>query len=225
MELLSLNVNVFPFTDFGVKGNSNFSELPSSTLKERNWETINSNIVKDICKVTDSANGSHSSGKDNRFGKWNISNKTAKIFNGNNVKISSYRLTGSCGNKDHGKIKTIVGEIEKRDNSFDYYSILLRKEYNETIVYSWYIVPKNFHIFDPRKQFLKLKYGKQKTTKNKVIGWEGQHCEIIFSMSSQLWFNFSLDDIKHFEIHSVTIENKHKMTYSDIYKLTEQYRL
>ena len=120
--------------------------INSAPIKESVWEEINCNIVNKILSVTDKANGNHVSGKDNKYHKWNISNKSTKI-DCKLVKISSYRLTSVCTDKEPGEKEKIIDEIESRDKSFDYYSILLRKEEDNYIEYNWYIIPKDYYIF------------------------------------------------------------------------------
>lgn len=190
----------------------------SEPVKESTWEEINCNILKDFCKVSDEAKGKHSSGKDNRFDNWNISNKTGKIES-QNIKISSYRLTTVCNDKEPGKIEEIISEIEKRDKSFHYYSILLRKEGDHMTSYYWYIIPKDYYPFNPRKQEWKEKVGVKGKKRGGIVGWECDYMEIIFSMSSQLWYKFRLEEIEKYLICKVDVDegDLEKITYSDIY--------
>ena len=98
-----------------------------SPIKESIWEEINCNIVNEYCKITRNKKGSHLSGRDNIFDNWGISNKTANIIN-EKISISSYRLGNVCNIKNVGNTTTIINEINNRNKSYDYYSILLRDE-------------------------------------------------------------------------------------------------
>lgn len=185
-------------------------------IKESVWEQINCDIVRDSFNINHQANGSHSSGKDNSFDNIHFSNKTTKI-DGNNTNISSYRLTNVCNDSDYGNYPDIRKEVEKRDNTFDYYSILIRKEKEKEIIeYMWYIIPKDYYIF--RIDKLKQKIGKMGKKKNKVVGWETEYCDITFSMSSQLWYKFNITYIEKYKVCSTTIDNsKSKINYSQIF--------
>ena len=109
-----------------IKGYHMINKTP---IKESVWEEINCDIVRNECSISDQANGNHISGKDNSFDNIDVSNKSTKI-EGNNVTISSYRLTSVCNDKHNGTPQEILNEIEKRDKSFDCYSILMRRETN-----------------------------------------------------------------------------------------------
>jgi len=186
-------------------------------IKESKWEEIDVNILKQYHNIHFIANGKHNSGLDIIIDKWNISNKTSKIDKNNNVNISSYRLTSVCNNLDVGNKEEIINEINNRDKSYDYYSILLRKENNNIINYYWCIIPKNNKIFNINNNILFIpKY----STKNneKQIGWKSQYFDITFSLSSQLWFHFKFEDIKRYIICQVEVNLNvlPKITYSDI---------
>jgi len=200
--------------------------INNSPIKEAIWENINVDIVKDKCSVGDFANGNHKSGKDNKFNNWNISNKTCKFDEKGKTSVSSYRLTSVCSNRNKGKKEDIISEIEKRDLSFDYYSILGRKEYFsnngdlEFIKYYWFIIPKDYYVFNVKKYDLEIKQGKNGKSKGKIVGWKSKYYDISFSMSSQLWFHFKFDDIKQYLISSVKVKICDQvLSYGDIYKL------
>ena len=72
-----------------------------------------------------------------KIGIYNISNKSCKIEKNNKINISSYRLTKVCNVKDNGNIDHIIKEIESRDSSFQFYSLLCRQEYDDGIKYYW----------------------------------------------------------------------------------------
>lgn len=202
-----------PRFDAVVKG---YHMINNAPIKESVWEEINCNIVRDKCNITYEANGSHASGKDNRFDNIDFSNKSTKT-DGINISISSYRLTSVCNDSDNGNLQDILKEIKKRDNSFDYYSLLIRNEKEKDIIeYMWYIIPKDYYIFKIDK--LKPKIGKKGKKKDKIIGWEAEYCDIIFSMSSQLWYKFKITDIEKYKLCSTEIDNsKSKITYSQIF--------
>lgn len=62
-------------------------------------------------------------------------------------------------------------EIKKRNSSFDYYSILIRKEKEKGLIeYMWYIIPKDYYVFNTDK--LTPKIGK-KRKENKSNCWLG----------------------------------------------------
>lgn len=186
-------------------------------IKESVWEEINCDIVRGVFSIADKANGNHISGKDMKFDNLNISNKSAKT-EGNNISISSYRLTTVCNDKNIGDENTIIEEIKKRDKSFEYYSLLLRTEKEKSIIeYKWYIIPKNCYVFNIDK--LEPKYGKVGSKKGEIVGWQSKYCDITFSMSSQLWYKFDIKHIEKYEICNTTIDNSNpKITYLQIYE-------
>lgn len=197
-----------------------FHLISNNPIKESIWESINCNIVKNTCKISDTANGDHKSGIDNKFDNHGISNKTTLIDKKGNINISSYRLTTVCSNKNPGDKQTIIDEINKRDNSFSYYSILLRKETKDIITYYWALIPKEFNIFNLDINKMKPKIGKIGINKGNLVGWEFPNAKIEFNMSSQLWFSFSLNDINEYIICSTSIKKStHILSYSDIYNI------
>jgi hypothetical protein len=185
-------------------------------IKESVWEEVNCDIAKIIFSISDEAKGNHASGKDNRFDNINISNKTAKVDR-TNISISSYRLTSVCNDRDIGKSENIIDEIRTRDSSFDYYSLLVRIEKeNSHIEYMWYIIPKDSYLF--RIDNLNHKIGKRGKKQGKIVGWESKYSSITFSMSSQLWYNFDIYELKKYMVCSTEIDNsKPKINYSQIY--------
>ncbi len=182
-------------------------------VKEALWEELNRNIVMNVCKVDKGANGNHKSGIDNCFDNWRISNKTCKIPKNNVISISSYRLSSVCNNKDPGNIDEIRNEIEKRDSSYDYYSVLFRREHEEHIEYIWCIIPRNYYVF--RVENIDKEYGK---TGDNVVGWKGSYLSIRFSMSSQLWYKFTYSQIEKYIIHKVRVDDRETITYSDLFE-------
>jgi hypothetical protein len=190
--------------------------LNYTPIKESVWEDINASIVSSCCVVSDQAMGNHLSGIDNKFNDWRISNKTAKIAKNHAVNVSSYRLTSVCNNRDIGDIERIVDEIQRRNDSFDYYSILLRKESLDHLTYRWYVIPKDFYVFDANLFDWDIKIGQ----KGFIVGWKSKFMDITFSMSSQLWYKFQLIDIEQFIIVDVSVYKKSVlMTYADVFHL------
>ncbi len=196
-----------------VNGYHTVNEAP---IKESVWEEVNCEIAKSSFSISDEAKGNHESGKDNRFDNINISNKSAKV-DGTDISISSYRLTTVCNDSDIGISENIIEEIRKRDSSFNYYSLLVRNEKeNSFIEYMWYIIPKDYYVF--RIDNLKHKIGKKGKKKDQIIGWESKYSSITFSMSSQLWYKFSIDELKKYMVCYTEVDNsKPKINYSQIY--------
>lgn len=189
------------------------------SVKEATWEEINRNLVRGILQVSDAANGNHLSGKDNQFGVWGISNKTAKET-GSNLKISSYRLTCVCSDKDPGKIEKIQEEITRRDGSYEFYSLLVRKETDDgDTEYKWFVIPKTCSVINPCTFEWQPKLGTRGNKKNQQVGWKSENMEISFAMSSQLWLTVPIAEISRYQICSTTIENSQKktMSYADIF--------
>ena len=213
---LSNNTHIKNKFEQEIKGYHLLNETP---IKESVWEEINCNIVKDICKISDCAYGNHLSGKDNKFDNWNISNKTTKVENGK-INMSSYRLSSVCNNKEPGNAIDIVREIEKRDSSFDYYSILLREETEQQLTYYWCLIPKHHHIFKLCSKTMKHRMGKIGKKKGDIVGWEDTYMDITFSMSSQLWYHCNMKDIKKYILYNTTVERiKPTISYSDIFEI------
>lgn len=190
-------------------------------LKEARWEELNRNIVCPFYRITLSSSGNHLSGRDNRIGSWNISNKTTKInIKNNKMVISSYRLTSVCSQREPNNIKNIINEIKKRSSNFEYYSVLAREEYKiNKINYVWYIIPKNFILLDVTRQVWRKKIGKTGKNIGKQIGWMSDDMEIIFSMSSQLWHYISKESIEKYKISETLVDKEKlpKLSYSELY--------
>ena len=190
--------------------------INKTPIKETVWEEVNCDIVRDVCNISDEANGNHVSGKDNRFDNCNVSNKSAKTDK-DKVSISSYRLSSVCDSANNGNPSDIINEIERRDESFDMYSLLVRSEKENPIIgYSWYMIPKDHFVFKINE--LVPKIGKMGKKKGKIVGWKSEYCDITFSMSSQLWYKFNIETIEKYKISYVEVDNsKSKINYSQIY--------
>jgi hypothetical protein len=190
-------------------------------VKESPWEEINSRFVSIGHTVSEQANGNHISGIDNRFDNWKISNKSIKV-NNRRLDISSYRLTSVTSPNNLGNIDEIISEIENRDNSFEYYSILSREHLdNNNIKYDWYVIPKDCHLFDCNKYAWEPKIGQRGAGQGNQVGWKTRYMDITFSMSSQLWFHIQCDDIEKYIIHSINVnmDDLHRLTYSDLFNM------
>ena len=132
-----------------------------NSLKEAQWEEINSQILtKSNCTILEEANGSHKSGCDLKSCIGKFSNKTTKQA-GEYYNISSYRLTTVCSENNIGTISDILDEINKRDTTFESYSILARDELENKINYKWYLIPKSTDLFNPKKYNWKKKNWKK----------------------------------------------------------------
>ena len=197
--------------------------LHNEPIKESRWEDINANILKKYVKIKSTASGNHASGIDIMTEYGGLSNKTSR-YTKNNTKISSYRLTTVCNNKDIGNIESIKKEIHRRNKSFKFYSILLSNPKKSEIQYSWYLIPENYKYFNPDTYEWNIKLGKIKKNKDKIVGYKtnsinNNYMEINFSMSSQLWIIINIDDIKKFKVNTVNVEIKKNniLTYQDIY--------
>ena len=95
---------------------------------------------------------------------------------------------------------------------------MMSEKENSIIDYKWYLVPKDYYVF--KVNTLSHKIGKKGKKKDEIVGWVSKHCEINFSMSSQLWFYFNIEDIEQYKLCSTEVDNsKTKMTYSQLFKL------
>lgn len=196
-----------------VKGYHLINKTP---IKESVWEEINCDIVGGVCNIKDEANGNHLSGKDICFDNVDISNKTAKKV-GNMINISSYRLTSVCCGKSPGNAEDIIAEIEKRDATFQYYSLLVRDERKHSMIsYEWYLIPKDHYLFNI--DAITPKVGKIGKKKSEIVGWESKYCDITFSMSSQLWYKIDIREIEQYKLCSTELNNGNpKINYSQIF--------
>ena len=176
-------------------------------IKEAPWEDINTVILNASgCPVHSKSSGSHQSGGDISCSLGDFSNKSTQYEKGNQAfKISSYRLTTVCSDKEPGSIEAFVAEINRRKN-FNYYSIIVREDTVNEILYDWYLIPSDFPAFDPATYQWVPKLGKIGKNKGATTGWEtnvvnGSSMSITFSMSSQLWMDISItEEMKPFVI-------------------------
>ena len=175
-------------------------------IKESLWECICYQTLKKFVQVTDLANGGHKSGEDMKIYGLGISNKTCKEAKDGILKISSYRLT--CVDKND--MQGFKDEIERRDESFAFYALLVRKEYVNSCDYSFYLIPKEYLNLTNR-EWVKT-YGKH----GKFTGWKGDSFSISFSMSSKLWFSVNKSEISRFLIKTHTVQLTKCLDYSDM---------
>lgn len=191
-------------------------------IKETPWEDINAIILNASgCAVKEQSNGSHKPGCDLTCSLGSFSNKSTQYDN-NSFKISSYRLTVVCSNKSPGNIEEIVAEINRRKN-FNYYSIIVREDKVNQILYDWYLIPSDFSVLDPSSYSWRPKLGKIGKNKGEITGWEtnvmnGSSMSITFSMSSQLWLNVHItDELKKFIVGSCLVDKGRKQNYIELY--------
>ena len=199
--------------------------MNDTPINETMWEDINAEVLTAAgCEVFHQANGGHKSGADLFTSIGNLSNKSSQYDTPTSFKMSSYRLTTVCSDKDPGSVETIVPEIEKRKN-FTFYSILLRKDHPTEILYDWFLIPSDHPSVDPTAYTWTPKIGKQGKKKDTVIGWEtntvnGSNMCIIFSMSSQLWVHIEItEEMKQFKKASYTASKGKKVNYLQLFKM------
>ena len=187
-------------------------------IKESPWENINVQILNASgCPVEAQSNGSHKPGADLQCVLGGLSNKSTQ-YEASGFKLSSYRLTTVCSDKNPGTIEAIMAEINRRKD-FAYYSIIVRNEQADKISYDWFMIPADYAPFNPATYKWSPKLGKTGKNKGVVTGWQtdvvnGSSMSITFSMSSQLWMDIHLtDDIKKYIIGSVTVSKGRKYNY------------
>jgi hypothetical protein len=199
--------------------------LNDDPIKETPWEDINTVVLNASgCPVHSKSNGSHQPGGDISCSLGGFSNKSTQYEKGNQAfKISSYRLTTVCSDKEPGQIETIIEEINRRKN-FNYYSIIVRQDLGNEILYEWYLIPSDFPAFDPATYQWTPKLGKIGKNKGMATGWEtntvqGSSMSITFSMSSQLWLDIAItDEMKQFIIGSTRVQRGKKYNYIQLYE-------
>ncbi len=196
-------------------------------LKETSWEEVNALIFSHSqCDVTSQSGGSHKSGSDITCSLGRFSNKTTQYEKNKPMfKISSYRLSTYCSDKEPGTIETILQGINDKKN-FDYYSILVRKQLEEKKMHNdWYIIHANYGPFHPNNYTWKPMLGQRGKKKDAVIGWEtdvyeGSCMSITFSMSSQLWLDIMVtEELKKFIVASCVVDIGKLCDYVDLYNM------
>lgn len=197
--------------------------LNDEPIKEAVWEDINAQVlVASGCSVESKSSGSHKPGADISCSLGSFSNKSTQ-YEGDGFKISSYRLTSVCSDKNPGKPEEILAEINKRKN-FEYYSIIVRKDSPQEIQYDWYLIPSDYAAFNPASYEWQPKIGKIGKNKGSATGWEtntvnGSSMSITFSMSSQLWLDIKLtEEMKKFCISSVNVKKGRKYNYIQLFE-------
>lgn len=184
------------------------------------WEDIKCKILGKSFHISEQANGGHQPGKDNRVDNFGMSDKTMKVSKNNILKVSSYRLGKVCNVKKNGDVSEIIRGIEKRDESFDFFSILVKRDNDNSTTYEWYVVPRDYYIFKIEPNDVRAMVGKQGSNKDEIVGWEWEYGYIRFSMSSQLWYKFDINLIQQFRIHSIELNNSCPIVdYSTLFNL------
>ena len=194
-------------------------------IKESPWEDINAIVLNASgCTVNSQSDGSHKPGADLYCLLGSFSNKSTQYEKGNNsFKVSSYRLTTVCSDKNPGVIEDIITEINNRKN-FAFYSIIVRQEANHQILYDWYLIPSDYPALNPVSYNWYPKIGKIGKNKDAITGWEtdrvnGSSMSISFSMSSQLWIYVNItEDIKKYIVGSCIVNHGRKYNYIQLYE-------
>jgi hypothetical protein len=203
-----------------VKG---FHLVNDTPIKESIWENLNAEIfAASGCAVESKSDGSHKSGADIVCSIGAISNKSSTYEkDGANFKISSYRLTSVCSEKDPSNPAAIAAEINSRKN-YAYYSIIVRSETPTTYVYDWYLIPSSCPALNPETYTWVPTVGAKGKKKDSTIGWrtnmvDGSWMSISFSMSSQLWINFHITEAyRAYKMASAVGPKERKYTYSEL---------
>jgi hypothetical protein len=199
--------------------------INNDPIKETPWEDINAIVLNASgCAVNSQSDGSHMPGADLYCSLGSLSNKSTQYDKDNNsFKVSSYRLTTKCSDKNPGIIENIITEINNRKN-FAFYSIIVRKETGQQILYDWFLIPSDYHVFNPSLYNWYPKIGKNGKNKDAITGWEtnkinGSSMSITFSMSSQLWINVNItEDIKKYIVGSCIVNRGRKYNYIQLYE-------
>jgi len=194
-------------------------------IKEAPWEDINAQVLSTSgCNIESQSNGSHKPGADLLCSLGALSNKSTQYkCHNKSFKLSSYRLTTVCSDKTPGKIESIIDEINSRNN-FKYYSIIVRDEKKNEFQYDWYLIPSDYHQFNPSSYKWIPMIGKQGKNKSSTTGWEtntinGSSMSITFSMSSQLWIDIVItEEMKKFIISSCKVNKGRKLNYIKLYE-------
>jgi hypothetical protein len=202
-------------------------------IKETPWEDINAQVLlASGCSVTSQSNGSHSPGADLYCSIGDLSNKSTQYDDNNDslIKISSYRLTTVCSDRNPGNIQEIIAEINRRKN-FRYYSIIVRREIPEGFHYDWYLIPSEFPQFNPASYTWAPRLGKIARNRGDIIGWEtnslnGSSMCISFSMSSQLWMEIVItEEMREFIISSCDVNRGRQLNYIQLFERESAHNL
>jgi hypothetical protein len=204
-------------------------------IKEAPWEDINAQILRASgCTVNTMSKGSHKPGADLSCSLGKMSNKSTKYDTTDSFKLSSYRLTTVCSDKEAGDIDAIIKEINKRKN-FEYYSIIVRNENDQNdqeekddLQYDWFLIPSDYPPFDPATYKWQPKIGKIGKNKGHTTGWNtnivnGSSMSITFSMSSQLWIDIKVtEEMKQFMVGSCEVAKGRVINYIQLYNTMRQ---
>ena len=200
-------------------------------VKEAVWEAINVQVLNaSNIPVIAQSSGSHAPGSDITCSMGCFSNKSAKYDTAKGVRkdsfsISSYRLTSVCSASDPSNPATFIAEINRRKN-FQYYSILVREEQQDNILYDWYLVPSDYHALIPSTYEWSPLIGQRGKNKEQQIGWQtlahpnGSSMSISFGMSSQLWMYVNVtDEFRQFLISSTQASKACKYNYLQLFDM------
>lgn len=228
MTIYNTNISDDILTNFKVnfpKCIKGYHLINNDPIKETPWEDINAIVLNASgCAVNSQSDGSHMSGADLYCSFGSLSNKSTQYDKDNNsFKVSSYRLTTKCSDKNPGIIENIITEINNRKN-FTFYSIIVRQETSQQILYDWFLIPSDYPVFNPSFYNWYPKIGKNGKNKDAITGWEtnkinGSSMSITFSMSSQLWINVNItEDIKKYIVGSCIVNRGRKYNYIQLYE-------
>jgi len=203
-----------------------FHLVNEAPIKESIWENLNAEIFNAAgCAVSSKSDGGHKSGADIVCSLGAISNKSATYEkDAHQFKISSYRLTSLCSEKDPSDPAAICAEINNRKN-YDYYSIIVRTETPATYTYDWYLIPSSCPALNPETYIWTPSIGAKGKKKDSTIGWKtnvvnGSYMTITFSMSSQLWMNFYLtEEYRAYVVATASAPRERAYTYSQLAEL------
>ena len=198
--------------------------LNSDPIKEAVWEDINAQILTASgASITSKSCGSHKSGADIVCTIGSLSNKSTQYeAKGTYFRLSSYRLTTVCSDKDPGTAEKIVAEINARKN-FTHYSVIVRDEHEDTILYDWYMIPADHPSVNPTLYTWTPKLGKIGKNAGAPVGWttdvrNGSCMSITFSMSSQLWITVGItEELQSYKVASHSVKKRKVFNYIELY--------
>jgi hypothetical protein len=214
-----------------------YHKLNASPINETMWEDLNALIFrKSDVEVLEQSDGGHAPGMDLLTGVGGLSNKSAKYSSSakTSFDMSSYRLTTVCNATNPGSPAAIIEEINRRKN-FDFYSILVRVEYDDKenakatthslaskeVEYDWILCPADHKAFNPASYEWTPTLGKRGKNKDSQVGWhtnviDGCKMSITFSMSSQLWVHLDAEAVKLFVISTSKASCTPTLNYIDL---------
>jgi len=199
--------------------------INKTPIKQSLWEIININFLSSVLQIYNYDHASHSPGIDIQTNYGSFSNKTSKYLQRKNYFfLSSYRLTSICSPLNVQDPIIIMQNIFRKNQSFDYYSILLRKKSKNIINYKWYLIPRDYYYLNPFNYNWTTSYS---VKNNNIIGYKTNEINenkmmIYFSMSSQLWIKLNISEIDKYLISETYInldEINFIQNYSQLYDI------